>query len=668
MGITAKLSTTDFESVCQEVGIVTEHGGEGKLHMICPWNKLHSDPATRPESGVSLLDGTDDNGRPTTQFKCHHSHCTERGMIDFIRYCETVKPGVVDRHSTESFPKSTFKPRATFEDKNDSGLVKVKLPGGSVVNADTAEACITTMAESEQFLQHSEALVLLEESDGHASIKPLSRVKGRLMLQKLFEFGREKTEKTKEGTETRWIPQGLSLEVTEDILTHATGRMPLLKRLLPVAIPHVIGNEWITPTKGFDKRLGTYLPADAPEIESMSPCEALSLLWDGPNALLATAEDGGPLWANEQSRTNAFARLITFYCRGIIGWDHRPPLFIATANRSRIGKEKLCSMAPLICDGIFFEGSPISAAGDEEFRKRADATMDSGSLWLHISNQKTTLESGAFECLTADHADFQGRVLGTPQMTPRRNEMEYSVTGNGMTITTDTQGRTLLSELEFHGERVEDHQFGIRNLKSHILANRSRLLSAIHSLVKAWWDAGRLPPSNHCHSFEAWGDVVPAIIEFHTGTTPKVGAYGQLVGGGGNPEASLIESIASALFDTYRDPDNLVRSKPIKQTTFMDWLRTDDYRDLENSTIFKTETEGGRNSLVQKLKKFYGQKLPSGFRVTREERGRGRYNIFVTWCGTGEPPPIKPPEKPARRQPDLSKLFVSLDSHESLPN
>src|SRR5580704_12206025 len=109
--------------------------------------------------------------------------------------------------------------------------------------------------------------------------------------------------------------------------------IPVIHRILDVPIPlKKQDGSVITPLPGFNRKLGIYCNPNAPKIDKLPLDQAKEVL---DKALKGFA------WKNDQSRVHAIARLLTPYCRGLMGFRARPPLWYFNGNRPRAGKDYL---------------------------------------------------------------------------------------------------------------------------------------------------------------------------------------------------------------------------------------------------------------------------------------------------------------------------------------
>src|SRR5271165_1897595 len=124
--------------------------------------------------------------------------------------------------------------------------------------------------------------------------------------------------------------------------------------------------------RGYDDRFHTYCPLNAPQIREMSLEEAKQwvreLYQDFP-------------FGSELSATLAIARLLTPFCRGIMGSSARPPVWLYEANRARAGKDYLGGCTLVLYEGRANEDPPLDSDA-EETRKQVTAALQSGRRFM----------------------------------------------------------------------------------------------------------------------------------------------------------------------------------------------------------------------------------------------------------------------------------------------
>src|SRR5262245_37448329 len=128
-------------------------------------------------------------------------------------------------------------------------------------------------------------------------------------------------------------------------------QLPRIQRILDVPIPIRRGKaEIILPQLRYNPELEIFVVPHAPTITLM-PIE------DARHVLEQTYS--GFCFKNNQSKVHVFARLITPYLRGIIGFRHRVPLWFYNANRPRAGKDYCAGVAQIVYLRHAFEDAPL---------------------------------------------------------------------------------------------------------------------------------------------------------------------------------------------------------------------------------------------------------------------------------------------------------------------
>ncbi len=282
-------------------------------------------------------------------------------------------------------------------------------------------------------------------------------------------------------------------------------RLPAVRRILDVPIPVEIEGRLEMVRPGYDPRLQTYCRG---EIQEVTP-----LPLDEAKAVLAELLEGFP-FANELSRTLAYARLLTPYVRGLMGWTARTPLWVFEANRPRAGKDYLAGCCGILYEGRANEDSPLDRDSNET-RKRILAALQSGRRFMHFANSSGDIRNDAFEqAVTAK--SISGRLLGSNDAASDLtlpNELEFSVSGNtGFTFSEDFALRCRRISLAYYEEDANSRQFSKPDLHRWVAENRARILGALYGLVRHWDAQGRPSGPTPFTSFPEWARVVGGIL------------------------------------------------------------------------------------------------------------------------------------------------------------
>ncbi|MFN0130835.1 MAG: DNA polymerase [Verrucomicrobiales bacterium] len=481
---------------------------ETNKHAIeCPWRDDHSTPAlgdAAPDSSTVIF-------KPPGMwpvFKCLHAHCSERGLADLCRWVEAREPGLVDACCTEKRPLWGGK-GSTAPD----GLPRIVLPtAGRSVSEFAAEAGAVIGPKREWYVRTEEVCRVAEIHVGSRIAMVFRKVDtpyARTGLEAFAETGI--VTRDRETDDMIFEKMTPSADVTSATLASPAflSCLPEIRRVLDVPIPLPLAEgTFALPCEGYDERFQTFLRPGMRPPRMMSVTDAITWL-HRVHAGFALADD--------QSGVHALARLITPYVRGIMGFDHRPPVWHYHANRPRAGKDYLAALAPLIFEGNFTEDAPLGKH-PEETGKRMVAALRSGRRTMHFANCQGHLDDEYFiGSVTASMVGSRnmGRN-GAEDDLQLPNEIEFSLSANsGLTFRTDMEPRTRRISLFFGEEDANNRTFPIPDLHGWVITYRGELLSAVATLVHTWLAAGAPKGSTPFSSFKRWGEVVGGIMEFH---------------------------------------------------------------------------------------------------------------------------------------------------------
>jgi hypothetical protein len=261
-------------------------------------------------------------------------------------------------------------------------------------------------------------------------------------------------------------------------------RLPKVTRLLDVPIPIRKANgDIVYPKPGINPELGIYCDPLCSQLK-LYPIEKAK-------EILAEAYQGF-CWASEQSKTNAIARILTPYARGLMGFRERWPLWFFEGNRPRCGKDYLNGVTQLVYLGHAFEDFAL-IGGKDETHKRITAALGSGRRMMHFANCQDSISDATFiQAITAP--SIRTRLLGGNSARndlELPNEIDYSISGNvGITYREDLEPRLRKIALAFYEENPNARSFPNPNLHEWVLKNRWVLLGAIASHFMYWIEKG----------------------------------------------------------------------------------------------------------------------------------------------------------------------------------
>jgi len=330
------------------------------------------------------------------------------------------------------------------------------------------------------------------------------------LLEKFIVFGEQ--EKSKHGSffSVRSLsPSKSSIILESQILEEA---LPQIERIFPVPLPIIYNEELTFPKKGFDERFSSWRPFDSPEIEDleMDLKEAKEIIDKIYSEFC---------FKTDQDKTNAIAGLLTPFLRGIYtDFNTRVPIFFYLGNRERVGKDFCAGVTGIVYEGQAIEETPISSGdkkgnSNEELRKKITSNMIAGRRGMHFANNKGYINNAILEQVTTSMF-WSDRLLGRNDVVTLPNEMDFSLSGNiGVTYTPDFANRSRFINLFLDIEDANSRKFENPLLHKWILENREKILSAIYSLVKNWFDNERPKGKIPFASFPNWADICGGIME-----------------------------------------------------------------------------------------------------------------------------------------------------------
>ena len=309
------------------------------------------------------------------------------------------------------------------------------------------------------------------------------------------------------------IPKSMDASMARTILmaNQLQDNINKIKRIFTVPIPIIYKGELTFPISGYDKRFCSWMPTGSPKInDNMTLEEAMEII---KNIFQEFC------FQKKEDFTNAVAALLTPFLRGLFPkFSTRTPLFFYIANRERAGKDYCANITGIVYEGHSLEEPPISSGeksgnNNEELRKKILSAMIAGRKRMHFANNKGYINNAVLEgVLTSEkHSD---RALGRNETLIFDNEIDFSLSGNvGIGFTADLANRARFIRLFLDLEDANTRQFKNPNLHLWVKENRSKILSALFTLIRNWFDSGKKDGSVPFSSFPEWAKVCGGIME-----------------------------------------------------------------------------------------------------------------------------------------------------------
>ncbi len=475
---------------------------EGKHSVKCPWCDQHSDGCDawdENDSSCVIFERQDDKW---PGWRCLHQSHGEKSLEDLLIWFEEQQPGLVDQCCAEQ--------RVWSEGQQDTkGRKRVVLPGaGRELSEFASEVGDIVGPGRIWFCKGQEVVQIREEKISHSArtlvFHVLDANETRTVIEDHVQTGFLKPD---DNGDQVFVPQSMSRETAAALLAAPQLRRSLcqIERILDVPVPVLLDGDLSLVQRGYDERLKTYCPTDAPEIAPLPLPESKAVLAE-------IVEDF--CFADDQSVTNFLARLLTPFIRGLMGWSARPPVWLFEGNRPRAGKDYLAMIVPLVYEGRPNEDAPLDAKA-EETGKRIVAALRAGRRFMHFANCRGHIDNYYFE-QAATAKVVSARSLGKNDASSDLtlpNEVELSLSTNtGTTFTEDFGLRCRRISLHYSEEDANARSFKRLDLHGYVLVNRSKVLSALAGLVWHWHREGKPKGPTSFTSFPEWAQTVGGIL------------------------------------------------------------------------------------------------------------------------------------------------------------
>ncbi len=513
--------------------------------------------------------------------------------------------------------------------KEDDKRIKILLPQeGKVLVSEFAEKVSEVLKDKNKLFYRINSHDIVEVGKiklhktgkekymGFINIKP-SRFK--TLVERYITPGNEVyREKTDE-----WIfrKKSMSTELSNDLLCSdiLEQSLPQIERIFNISYPVLYKDLIVFPNKGFDKRLSSWLPYDAPTIinQNMSLRDA---------KIIIDKTFRGFCWKTKYDKVVAISGLLTPFLKGLLpSFNTRTPIFFYLANRERIGKDYLAGITGIVYEGQVLEDPPISYEGtkndnsEEELRKKITAALIHGRQRMHFSNCKGFINNALFEQI-ATALVYEDRILGRNELVKFDNELCLSLSGNiGIGFTPDFANRCRFVNLAYFKEDANARKFEEPYLQEWVLENRELILSALYSLVKNWVDKGKPKGSLPFASYPRWAEVCGRVMESAGYDNPCKVDKETLIGVGGDTETESMKRLYELCYKEY--PNQWIKQKNIREVVNSNDLFN--YLDLSET--------GSRSDFVKfgkTLSKFLGREFSGIKFLILDEKAQSQWKEF----------------------------------------
>lgn len=347
----------------------------------------------------------------------------------------------------------------------------------------------------------------LRYHDGRAGFQPLTARQFQSALFKVCSFAQHRDG----GDLTHRIPDGdVCAVVLEGVEPDELPLTPTIRRA-----PTMARNGKILDRNGW---FGDVLVDLGDLVPPVVPLDPTSMDIAAARDLILTDmfgdfpfDDGdadGALGESEASRANAVGMVLTQFARDL--FDGPSPLFTIVKPSPGVGGTLLAETAQRLFDGHASATTP-NTRNEEEMQKHMVAASLGDDSFLFFDNVTEFNSETLKRSTTADR--IGGRVLGLSKTVSRPNHFLWQITGINPRLGPEMARRAVFINLN---SRVEDNSarnYQHADFKGWLCENRSRIIGAILTLIRAWWVKGAKPGKAKLASFESWSGVIGGILE-----------------------------------------------------------------------------------------------------------------------------------------------------------
>ena len=295
--------------------------------------------------------------------------------------------------------------------------------------------------------------------------------------------------------------------------------LPPVTRISSAPVVRADGS--IVTTDGYDPETQVLVDL-APDVRGLTVPEhptdddvaaAVHLIRDELFELDGTDGYDGWVFADEVDRTHAIAFLLTALTRSAYSVA---PLVVMNGLQRGVGKGEVVRIVYRIVHGVkaTFGATPDS---DVELEKRITADLIAGRSMVVLDevmvNGKCRLDSPALTAaLTA--AVWGGRLLGKSEALTLEQSATWVATGNNVAIPGDMVRRVYAVRLSSDRPELDERGNFRRDLDTWVPEHRAELLTAVLTLIRAWYDRGQpeAPRPIGFVGFTEWQRVVGGIL------------------------------------------------------------------------------------------------------------------------------------------------------------
>jgi hypothetical protein len=413
----------------------------------------------------------------------------------------TLRPMSLNREQEELLRQLAVEKGWITTEEPNNGRPQLKLPADDREIHDFARELGEIAAKTKLLFRRGERAVTVNEET-----KSLTVMSSQAFRTWIADFAACYREKAAGETKVRKI-RTMNVDTATAVLEAKVfwKQLPEIRRLNSISLPIVRADgriERLAP--GYFAEQGIYTLPDGLTMEEEMPLKEAKAILDELHEFFP--------YKTSRSKAASLAAMLTLYCAAMLPAKALRPAFTYTANTKGAGKTLNAKVAIIPVVGSC---APRSMPRKEEAKKVLDVVAMDASIYVLFDNIKGKIQGEEIESfITA--AQWEARPLGESAKIVAENSSTVFLTGNQSTMSEDMADRCLLIELFVEEADNRDRSIPrvIDDAYLEAIPERSRICSALWSLVRAWDAADRPESGSLLPRFEKWSRVVPAIIAY----------------------------------------------------------------------------------------------------------------------------------------------------------
>jgi len=337
-------------------------------------------------------------------------------------------------------------------------------------------------------------------------IDTLSKYAMRGIIDRCAEF-------TKITNNTREAVIAPPMDIVEDVMSLPSWDLPPLKGIIET--PYITADGNIVSTAGYNSKsklffapqenyTGVTVPDNPTKDDVLN---AKKLLFD----LFSDFQ-----FEDEASKENNIACLITATIRPII--EGVVPLAIYDKPVMGCGASLLADIIARITTGRTAAMTTTPQRNNpEEWEKVIVSIVREGRSFVVLDNIEGDFYNPHLASVLTT-LTYKGRILSKNEMPEYPNIATWIANGNNLKVTGDLPRRCYWIRMSTDTARPFSRKdFKISDIRKHVIDNRSRYLSAILTIAKAWFNAGKpgaIASVPVMGGFEAWRSMIGGIMGY----------------------------------------------------------------------------------------------------------------------------------------------------------